>query len=145
MNGKASTSRRVELPAHLKGKGFLSEKQILELRNVSRATIRREIDKGTFPPPIVIGYRLFWPEEEWEEWRHRTLEAMPLRARYQALASKAALVRDARATARQKREADAQVCTGANREHTAACSGFATAEQNIPKPLGTSSEPGDPS
>lgn len=65
-------------------KKLLSMKEVQALTSLSRPTINRGREDGTFPEPLEYGWRLMFPEEEIEKWidqRLKERDALPPRQR----------------------------------------------------------------
>ena len=50
---------------------FLSKKDVRQKIGLSYATIDRMEKGGTFPKRVPVGFRVFWVEQEVEDWMER--------------------------------------------------------------------------
>ena len=63
-------------PARDEGPRMVNMKQVVFMTGLSRATIYRHMEKGTFPPSTYItDHRIGWPYHEIIEW----MESLPRR------------------------------------------------------------------
>ena len=53
---------------------FLSKKQVSQKIGLSRTEIDRKEAVGKFPKRIQVGFRVFWVEEEVENWMQRLID-----------------------------------------------------------------------